>query len=140
MSAIRDHRRRIKESLEEIEGAIAVGIERKPVTIGLHTSACAIEILELYLHKEGKIPAGKIIKHDWFKKPLPEQKVEPLIERKLKVDFPLKNEAYDLIYSIEGNRTNLVYGRASKEQIESVIKAFNELKKLLLGKLGDFDD
>lgn len=34
MSAIRDHKRRIKESLDEIEGAIAVGIERKPVTIG----------------------------------------------------------------------------------------------------------
>ncbi len=140
MSAIRDHTRRIKESLEEIEGAIAVGIERKPVTIGLHTSACAMELLELYLHKEGKIPIGKVIKHDWFKKPLPEQKIEPLIERKLKVDFPSKNEVYDLIYTIEGNRTTLVYGRASKEQVEAVLSAFNKLKQMILEKIGGIDD
>ena len=140
MGAIRDHRRRIKEHMEEIEGAIAVGIERKPVTIGLHTSACAIELLELYLHKEGKIPIGKVVKHDWFKKPLPEQKVEPLIERKLKVDFLAKKEIYSLIYKIEENRSNLVYGRASKEQIETVISSFNKLKEILIEKIGDMDD
>ena len=81
MSAIRDHRKRIREHTECLEAAIAVGIEKRPVAIGLHTSACAVEMLELYLHKEGKIPIGKVVKHDWFKKPLPEQKVEPLIER-----------------------------------------------------------
>ncbi|MBI3190399.1 hypothetical protein HYZ41_01705 [archaeon] len=140
MGAIRDHKRRIQEHLEEIEGAIAVGIERKPVTIGLHASACAVEILELYLHKEGKIPIGKIIKHDWFKKPLPEQKIEPLIERKLMTDFPLKKEIYDLIYKIEENSTNLVYGRPSKEQIETVINSFNKLKNMLTDKIGGFDE
>lgn len=140
MSAIRDHKKRLEESLDAIEGAIAVGIEKMPVTIGLHTSACAIELLEIYLHKEGKIPIGKMIKHDWFKKPLPEQKVEPLIERKLKVDFPSKEKVYDLIYIIEGNRTALVYGRPTKQQIETVIKAFNKLKGMLIGKIGDIDE
>ena len=140
MSAVRDHERRIKESLDEIEGAIAVGIERKPVTIGLHTSTCSIELLELYLHKEGKIPIGKVIKHDWFKRPLPEQKIEPLIERKLPVDFPLKKEIYDLIYKIEENRKNLVYGRATKDQIEIVLSSFNKLSAMIKERVGDLDD
>jgi hypothetical protein len=140
MSAMRDHLRRIGEHMEEIEGAATVGIEKKPVTIGLHTSACAMELLELYLHKEGKIPIGKIIKHDWFKKPLPEQKIEPLIERKLKVDFDSKEDVYDLIYKIEENRTSLVYGRPTKEQIETVLNSFNKLKNMLTEKIGDLGD
>lgn len=140
MGAIRDHKQRIKEHFEELDGAIVVGMERKPVTIGLHTSSCAIELLELYLHKEGKIPIGKIIKHDWFKKPLPEQKVEPLIERKLNVNFPSKKEVYDLIYKIEENRTKLVYGRPTKEQIETVMNAFNKLKDMLLERIGDINE
>ncbi len=140
MGAIRDHKQRIKEHFEALEGAIAVGVVRKPVTIGLHTSSCAIELIELYLHKEGKIPIGKVVKHDWFKKPHPEQKVEPLIERKLRVDFPSKKEIYDLMYKIEGNRSQLVYGRPTEEQIEAVLSAFNKLKDMLLEKIGDIDD
>lgn len=140
MSAIKDHIKRIKENLEQIEGAISVDIEKRPVTIGLHSSACAIEFLELYLHKEGKIPIGKVIKHDWFKEPKPEQKVEPLIERKLKVDFDSKKEIYNLIYKIENNRNILVYGRPTKDQIELVVNSFNKLKNILIGKIGDIDE
>lgn len=140
MGAIRDHKKRIEEHTEQIEAAISVGIERRPVSIGLHASACAIELLELYLHIEGKIPIGKILKHDWFKKPLPEQKVEPLIERKLKTDFPDKEKIYSLIYIIEKNRTNLVYGRSSKEQIETVISAFQKLMGILSERIGDIHD
>ena len=140
MSLIRDHKKRIRESLEAIESAVAVGIEKKPVTIGFHASACAMELLETYLHKEDKIPIGKMIKHDWFKKPLPEQKIEPLIERKLKVDFQSKEKVYDLIYIIEGNRTTLVYGRPTKIQIENVVNAFNKLKKILMERIGEIDE
>ena len=140
MSAIRDHKIRIHEHLEEIESAVTVGIEKKPVTIGLHTSSCAIELLETYLHKEGKIPIGKVLKHDWFKKPHPEQKIEPLIEGKLKIVFPDKELIYDLIYIIEENRTSLVYGRPTKQQIETVFNSFKNLKKILLEKIGDEND
>ena len=140
MGAIRDHKKRIREHLDELEDAVVVGIEKKPVTIGLHTSACAIELLEAYLHKEGKIPAGKVIKHDWFKRPLPEQKIEPLAERKLKADFQDKEIVYELIYAIEDNRANLVYGRATKEQIEIVLKAFMQLKQMLIDKIGGVNE
>jgi hypothetical protein len=71
---------------------------------------------------------------------LPEQKTDPLIERKLKADFQHKNKIYDLIYKIEENRNNLVYGRATKEQIETVLNSFNQLKQILAEKIGDINE
>jgi len=131
MTLIEEHKKRIKEHLEEIEDAIDMGIEKKPITIGFHSSACASELLELYLHTLNKISIGKIIKHDWFKKPQPEQKIKPLIERKLPVEFNNKKELYDLIYEIEENRNNLIYGKATKEQIKRVLDSFLKFKELV---------
>jgi hypothetical protein len=82
MTSIDEHKKKIQEHLEELEDAIEKGIEKKPVTIGFHTFACSIQYLELYLHLINKIPIGKIIKHDWFKKHQKSQRIEPLIERK----------------------------------------------------------
>ena len=140
MGSIADHKRRIQENIEEIESTVAVGIEKKPVTMGMHVSACSVELLELYLHKTGKIPIGKVIKHDWFKRPLPGQKVEPMIERKLKADFLRKEEIYDLFYTIEENRNNLIYGRATKHQVELVFNSFMKLREILTGLAGDLYD
>jgi len=140
MGSIADHKRRIQENIEEIESTVAVGIEKKPVTMGMHVSACSVELLELYLHKTGKIPIGKVIKHDWFKRPLPGQKVEPMIERKLKADFLRKEEIYDLLYTIEENRNNLIYGRATKHQVELVFNSFMKLREILTGLAGDLYD
>src|SRR3989344_7495448 len=140
MGSIADHKRRIQENIEEIEATVAVGIEKKPVTMGMHVSACSVELLELYLHKTGKIPIGKVIKHDWFKRPLPGQKVEPMIERKLKADFLRKEEIYDLLYTIEENRNNLIYGRATKHQVELVFNSFMKLREILTGLAGDIYD
>ena len=72
---------------------------------------------------------GKIIKHDWFKKPKEEQKIEPLIERKLPLVFPKKDEIYNLIYNIEEERNSLLYGKPKDEQIKKVITNFLKLKK-----------
>ncbi len=130
MTSIEEHKKKIKEHLEEIEDAIDRGIEKRPVTIGFHCSACSIQFLELYLHLINKIPIGKIIKHDWFKKPTPEQKIKPLIERKLAAEFLKKQEIYDLIYKIEEARTTLMYGKAEKRQVEAVLTNFNKLKEL----------
>lgn len=130
MTSVDEHKKKIKEHLEEIEDAINQGIERKPVTIGFHCSACSIQFLELYLHKINKIPIGKVIKHDWFKKPKPEQRKEPLIERKLSIQFPKKNDIYDLIYEIEEERTSLMYGKSTKKQIKKTIEYFNKLKDI----------
>jgi len=129
------HKNKIIEHLDEIEDAIKEGIEKKPVTIGFHSSACSIQFLELYLHLNNKIPIGKIIKHDWFKKPHSLQKKEPLIERKMPVEFPKKEEIYNLIYDLEDERNTLMYGQASKEQITRVLETFNKLKEIFRGLL-----
>src|SRR3989344_614095 len=122
MTLIEEHKKKIKEHLEEINDAIEQEIEKKPVTIGFHCSACSLQYLELYLHVTNKIQIGKIIKHDWFKRPKPEQKKEPLIERKLLITFPKKDEIYNLIYTMEKERTSLLYGKPTKEQIESILQ------------------
>ncbi|MEK6860034.1 MAG: hypothetical protein AABX54_04435 [Nanoarchaeota archaeon] len=130
MTSIDEHKGKTKEHLEQIEDAIKAGIENRPVTIGFHCSACAIQFLELYLHKKNKIPIGKIIKHDWFKRPQKVQKIEPLIERKLPVMFNKKDEIYNLIYDLEDERNTLMYGKATEKQIKDVLENFNKLKEI----------
>jgi hypothetical protein len=130
MTSIEEHKKKIKEHLDEIDDAIEEGIEKKPVTIGFHCSACSLQFLELYLHAANKIPMGKIIKHDWFKRPTPEQKKEPLIDRKLKIEFLRKQELYDLIYDLEEERNILVYGKTSQNQIKRVLDKFQKLKEI----------
>ena len=135
MGSTENHLKRIREHLEGLRDAIDAGIENKPVTIGLHCSACAIELLELYLHSIHKIPIGKVVKHNWFKKPQEGQKVVPLAKRKMRVEFPDKDKIYNLIYAIEDLRENLVYGTPSEVQIKEVYNAFQRLKSLLSQRL-----
>ena len=135
MTSIEEHKKKISEHLEEIDDAIKQGIEKKPVTIGFHCSACPLQFLELYLHTLNKIPIGKIIKHDWFKRPKIDQKIEPLIERKLPIIFPRKEEIYNLIYTIEEERNTLMYGKPTKAQIEKVLAEFKKLKEIFLEAL-----
>ncbi len=130
MTSIDEHKKKIKEHFEEIDDAIEEGIEKKPVTIGFHCSACSIQFLELYLHITNKIPIGKIIKHDWFKRPQLKQKKEPLIERKLQIEFSKKQEIYGLIYDLEDERNILMYGKATEEQIKKVLAKFSKLKEI----------
>ncbi len=135
MGTPENHLKRIREHLAELNDAIDAGIENKPVTIGLHCSACAMELLELYIHALHKIPIGKVVKHNWFKKPHAGQKIEPLAERKIGVDFPDKEKIYDLIYAIEELRENLVYGNPALTQIKTVYNTFLALKEDLSEKL-----
>ncbi len=132
MTAQQIHKARIKEHLQVIKDAIAVGIESRPATIGFHTSACAIDIVELYLHKTGKIPIGMQVKHNWFKRPTPGQKIMPLPERHLKADFPTKKEIIDLLYILEEKRNKLVYGHSTLAEIQQAQHAFEKLKQILV--------
>ncbi len=137
MTSIEEHKKKIKEHLEEIDDAIEEGIDNKPITIGFNCSACAIQFLELYLHLIGKISIGKIIKHEWFKRPTAEQKKEPLIERKLSAEFPMKKEIYELIYSLEEERNILVYGKPSEKQTKIVLEMFMKLKEIFIRLFGE---
>lgn len=135
MASIALHKKHIQEHIEEIEEAIDKGIEKRPATIGFHTSACSAELLELYLHKKNLISTGKTIKHNWFERPKTGQKIKPLIERKLAVNFPFKEDIYDLMYRIEENRDNLIYGNSKTEQIEGILKTFLQLKERMIEEL-----
>ena len=60
MTSTDEHAKKIREHLEQISDAIDHGIEDRPMTIGFHCGACAIQLLELYLHKLNKISIGTI--------------------------------------------------------------------------------
>ncbi|MBI2971986.1 MAG: hypothetical protein HYY37_06200 [Candidatus Aenigmarchaeota archaeon] len=131
MSSVAEHKRRIKEHVDGLQDAVNIGIENKPATVGFHTSACAAELLELYLHLANLISSGKRVNHTWFKRPQKHQKIVPLIERKMPVNFPNKEKVYELLYTLEENRDNLVYGKSTKSQIEVTFSAFQRLKGML---------
>ncbi|MBI4919223.1 hypothetical protein HY837_04785 [archaeon] len=131
------HLNKIREHLQELKDAKAIGIERRPATIGFHTSACAIDFLELYLHKKGKLELGGQIKHDWFKRPKIGQKIIPLAERKLKIEFQNKKEIFEFLYSLEEKRNKLIYGSSAKSDIEQTLNTFEKYKQLLKEMLNE---
>lgn len=131
------HRERIREHFDELKDALALGIEQRPATIGFHTSAGAIDLLELYLHASGKIPLGKQIKHDWFKRPKPGQKVKPLAERQLPISFPHKEGVFELLYTLEEGRNKLLYGKSSPADIRQAVDTLEKVKKILLPLLAE---
>lgn len=135
MSSIAEHKQRIKEHLEELQESVNIGVEKRPVTIGFHTSACAVEMLEMYLHLANMISTGKKVNHIWFKRPQERQKIEPLIERKLPVSFPDKEKIYTFIYTIEDSRDNLIYGKPRKGEAEAIFMTFQKLKAIMEKKI-----
>ena len=137
MTAQSIHKERIREHLEVLKEAVALGIEKRPATIGFHASACAIDLLELYLHKMDKIPIGKQIKHDWFKRPKSGQKIKPLSERQIPIAFSHKEEIFDLLYTLEEKRTRLVYGKATSLETKQVLDTFEKVKNILLPLLSE---
>lgn len=140
MTSLQLHKEQIKEHIQEINDAIAIGLERRPATLGLHTSACAISLLEAYLHALGKISIGAMIKHEWFKPPKVGQKIAPLAERKIGTEFPHKDDIFSLMYAIEENRNKLIYGKPTKTAIDAVLTSFQKLHKIIkeeLEKLGE---
>lgn len=131
MTAIKVHVARIKEHMLVLKEAIAAGVEYRPATIGFHTTACAIDLIELYLHKAGKIAIGSQIKHSWFKRPHAGQKIMPLAERNIKVEFPHKKEIIELLYSLEEKRNKLVYGSSPVTEIKETVEIFKKYKNLV---------
>ena len=140
MSSTEEHKKKIIEHYEIIGDAIDYGIEQRPTTIGFHCSACIIQLLELYLHKLNLISIGKMIKHNWFKRPKLGQKIIPLIERKLPVNFPDKETIYDLFYDIEDLRDNLIYGKGQLKEIEKVLESYSKAKTMIIEKLEELGE
>ena len=140
MASIQLHKEQIKEHVQEINDAIAIGIEKRAATLGLHTSACAISLLEIYLHVLGKISVGSMIKHEWFKPPKVGQKIAPLAERKMGADFPHKDEIFSLMYTLEEHRNKLIYGKPSKTAIDAVLSSFQKLHQIIKDEIKKYGE
>ena len=121
---IESHLENLKESLAVIEESIIKGLIERQRTIGFHTSAASVDLLEMLLHKNSLIDPGFIIKHEWLKS-------KNTIKEKFSFNFPKKEEILDLIYEIEEKRNILCYGKPQKiEIIQEVLNNFNQLKRL----------
>lgn len=121
---IESHIENLKESVLEIENAVKEGLEKKQRSIGFHTSAAAIDMLEIILHKQKLIDPGFVIKHEWLNS-------KKKTEEKLSFDFPKKKEILSYITKIELERNKLCYGKRQDEKsLEKLILEFNKLKKL----------
>src|SRR3989338_5664207 len=99
---IEEHIKGIKESVRLLEYSIEKGLVDNQRTIGFNTSAAAVDMLEILLHKKSLIDPGFIVKHDWF---LSKNKVQ----EKIVFDFPKKKEIIEIIMKIEEKRNILCY-------------------------------
>ena len=124
---IEDHLRNINESLDVIKESIQKGISERQRNIGFNTSVAAVEMLEIFLHKNNLLNPGAIIKHDWFSSPRK-------ANEKLQFDFPQKEQIIKLLVDIETKRNLLCYGKLQEaEVIKSVLSLFNRIKTLFEG-------
>lgn len=119
---IEAHEKRLNESIGVIEESIEIGVEERQRNIGFNASAAAIDMLEILLHKAGRISTSHVIKHQWLAS-------RRKIEEKLWFDFPRKREMIALITSIESKRNKLCYGTPQPaREIEGVINDFRKLR------------
>ncbi len=121
---VESHLENLKESIQEIETAIQQGLVKKQRSLGFHTSAAAIDMLEIILHKSNLIDPGFVIKHEWFNS-------AKKIKEKFNLEFDHKNEILGLIAKIESPRNILCYGKRQDEVVlKTLIDHFNLLKQL----------
>src|SRR3989344_7976038 len=121
---IESHLENLKESINEIGESITKDLTKKERTLGFHTSAAAMDILEIILHKNNLIDPGFIIKHKWFNS-------DKKIKEKFPFHFDNKERILNLIKSIESIRNNLCYGKRQEEKVlEKLILDFNKLKRI----------
>ena len=127
---VETHLESLRESVREVEESIKKGIVDKQRTLGFHTSAGAMDMLEIILHKNNLIDPGFTVKHDWF---LSKKK----INKKFPFEFQNKREILDLVVAIESIRNSLCYGKRKKEEeLEQMIKDFNKLKNTFVETTG----
>ncbi len=137
MTTIERHKELLKQSISILQFSIERGILENSRGIGFAVSSGSVDIFSIYLHKLGKISSGRIIEHNWFKKIKEGQKIEPLYEREINLDFPKKEEVYQLMCGIEEKRMILAYGNPSKEDIKIMIDSFWKLKEIIEKQIGE---
>ncbi|MBS3123718.1 hypothetical protein J4437_03705 [Candidatus Woesearchaeota archaeon] len=120
----KEHQANLKESIIEIERIIVEGLEKHQRSLGFHTSAAAVDMLEIIFHENNLIDPGMVIKHEWFNS-------SRKIKEKIAFDFPEKKEMLKLTANIENVRNKLCYGKRQPASIlEQLVLDFQKLKTL----------
>ncbi len=122
---IEKHMKNLKESTDVLEECIKRGdLVGRQRTIGFHTSAASVDLLEIFLHQKNLIDPGVQLKHDWFGS-------KKKLESKIPFSFPKKTEIVELMAEIENKRNILCYGvPLEKETIKESILLFQKLRKI----------
>lgn len=121
---VQEHLESLKESVKELQRIVPEGLSQHQRTLGFHTSAAAIDMLEILFHERNLIDPGMVLKHEWFNS-------QRKIEEKFPFDFPRKKEMFSLITSIEARRNKLCYGKRQPEPVlEELLQHFLKLKEL----------
>ncbi len=121
-----EHEKAYKEHLDNLNRFIEEGIEENQRNIGYNVSQGSTELFAIYLHKLHLLQtSGDQFDHRTFKS-------KTLIEKKIPPEFPGKNKILELMKNIEIERNVICYGkRKPKKRIESMIKNFQKLRKLI---------
>lgn len=126
---IENHKIRLRESLELITWAITHGAVHYQRTIGFHSSAAAVDLLNIYLHQENLLDTSSDINHRRLRS-------QRMLKEALPFDFPNKTRTIEILCAIEAARDNLCYGRPQPEpQVEATLAAFAQLRALF-GRMG----
>ena len=129
------HEETLKEVLDEIEAALkdARGLLAHQRRLAFSLSLGAVNLLELYFHKQGIIKEGSKINHTWFKKG--KRNVFEFLQKQITspvTSLPDIEHAVELIIQIEEKRDDLAYGApATEEIVQEKINLFFELKKVV---------
>ena len=119
---IENHRIRLRESLRHIAAAIADGPADNQRTIGFHTSAASVDLLNIYLHQTGQLDVSADISHRKLRS-------QRLLDEAMPYDFPDKALFSTLLIQIENARDGLCYGRLQDAaSVEEILKSFGDLR------------
>jgi hypothetical protein len=123
---VEEHEQAYQEHVKNLNNAIEEGISENQRNIGYNISQGSVELLAIYLHKLRLFQgSGDQLDHRIFKN-------KNLIEKKISPEFISRNKILELMRIIETERNLVCYGkRKSEEKINIMIKAFQELRRII---------
>ncbi|MFH1276534.1 MAG: hypothetical protein ABIH82_05480 [Candidatus Woesearchaeota archaeon] len=125
-----EHQKALQEHLNNLNRAIDESIEENQRNIGYNVSQASVELFAIYMHFLHLIEgSGDQFDHRTFKN-------KRKTEHKIPPEFPEREKILTFMETIERERNTICYGkRKPKARIEEMIRAFQELRKLIENKL-----
>ncbi|MFH1711585.1 MAG: hypothetical protein ABH840_04700 [Nanoarchaeota archaeon] len=123
---IEEHVKAYEEHVRNIKRLIDEGLEENQRNVGYNVSQGSIELFAILLHRKNLIQgSGEQFDHRIFKS-------KSLIEKKIPIEFPERKKILELMNTIELERNSVCYGkRKRREEIEGMIKRFNQLREVI---------